>query len=140
MRSPGCEVADISPLKLSIGIRDFWDNADSDVSRAKAALKAALGLDTRIAINWGIVVDELDELYDDHRVLASSMAGFAAAWLTAFTALAEAEKETLGRQVVDRVLGLGTLLNLDFKVSSQVASAYSRSPTTPPKLERLGTT
>lgn len=108
--------ADTSPLKLSIGIRDFWDNADSDVSRAKAALKASLGLDTHIAINWGIVLDELDELYDDHRLLASSMAGFAAAWLTAFTALAEAEKETLGRQVVDKVLGLGKTLDIDFRV------------------------
>ncbi|EJT50893.1 hypothetical protein A1Q1_07955 [Trichosporon asahii var. asahii CBS 2479] len=124
---------------LSIGIRDFWDNADSDVSRAKAALKSALGLDTRIAINWGIVMDELDELYDDHRVLASSMAGYAAAWLTAFTALAEAEKETLGRQVVDRVLGLGKHLNLDFKVLCPFESipAFTRqlTQTFEPELE-----
>lgn len=85
-------------------------------------------------------MDELDELYDDHRVLASSMAGYAAAWLTAFTALAEAEKETLGRQVVDRVLGLGKHLNLDFKVSSYVGSADSRSRTTPRKPGHHGTT
>lgn len=85
-------------------------------------------------------MDELDELYDDHRVLASSMAGYAAAWLTAFTALAEAEKETLGRQVVDRVLGLGKHLNLDFKVSSYVAHADSRSRTTPRKPGHHGTT
>lgn len=115
--------ADGRPLKLTIGIRDFWDNADSDVSRAKAALKASMGLDARICIDWGIVLDELDELYDDHRVLASSMAGFAAAWLTSFTALAEAEEETLGRQVVDTVLGRGTDLEVDFKVSGRRDSA-----------------
>lgn len=84
-------------------------------------------------------MDELDELYDDHRVLASSMAGFAAAWLTAFTALAEAEKETLGRQVVDRLLGLGKHLNVDFKVSDVLDNADNRCRAMRPKQRRRGT-
>lgn len=84
--------------------------------RAKAELKEALGLDADINVNWGIIFDELGDIYEDHKVLASSMAGFATAWLTAFTALARAESEAWGDKVVERVLGLGNSLMVKLKV------------------------
>ncbi|CAK7237010.1 hypothetical protein SBRCBS47491_009831 [Sporothrix bragantina] len=68
------------PLKLQIGIRDYWEKETSAVQVARAALRKVLGYEIRIDPEWVQLLAALDKTYPDRQTLAQAVAGCVELW------------------------------------------------------------
>ncbi|EPE05229.1 hypothetical protein F503_03834 [Ophiostoma piceae UAMH 11346] len=83
----------ISPLKLQIAIRDYWDKDSSAVQIARAALRDVVGYPIRVDPEWLQLLGTLDTVYADRGALATAVAGCVEIWCKVFAELVEGAEE-----------------------------------------------
>ncbi|KAI1863448.1 hypothetical protein JX265_008843 [Neoarthrinium moseri] len=94
------------PLKVQVGIRDFWSKNEAPVQKALAALKETIGVETIIEPEWHLLLSELDGLYPDKSTFVPSIAGCVHSWCTALsTILDDSANEEWTDALLDHMKG-----------------------------------
>ncbi|KAI1266946.1 hypothetical protein F5Y18DRAFT_352796 [Xylariaceae sp. FL1019] len=79
------------PLKVKVGIRDFWDNNNAPINKTIANVKDAIGVNVRVDPEWQTLTTELDAVYPDKATFVPSIAAIVDAFCCALITLADDE-------------------------------------------------
>jgi hypothetical protein len=104
------------PTKIKMGIRDSWDNPDSDVQKSIAKLKSTLGVAIHIAPQWQLLWADLQSTYQDMGIFVPNLASVVYCWCTSLEALLDkGENEEWTDELLEKLgstYGLNMLLEV----------------------------
>jgi len=89
------------PTKIKMGIRDSWDNPDSDVQKSFAKLKSTLGVSINITPQWQLLWADLQSTYD-MGTFVPNLASVVFCWCTSLDTLLEKDEN---EEWADELLG-----------------------------------
>ncbi|ORY60917.1 uncharacterized protein BCR38DRAFT_349091 [Pseudomassariella vexata] len=94
------------PLKVQVGIRDYWDKDDAPVQKALSSLKEVIGINIVVLPEWQLLLAELESFYPDKGTLVPVVAGCVQAWCNAMSALLDDEaNEEWADTLLERTYG-----------------------------------
>lgn len=104
-----------------MGIRDSWDNPDSDVQKSIAKLKSTLGVSVHITPQWQLLWADLQPTYQDMSIFVPNLASVVYCWCTSLEALLDkGENEEWADDLLERLgstHGLNMLLEVHLRSS-----------------------
>ncbi|KAH8645668.1 hypothetical protein BX600DRAFT_477824 [Xylariales sp. PMI_506] len=91
------------PIKVQVGIRDFWDRDDAPVQDSIKRLKELIGTEIVIQPEWQVLLTELDSFYPDKGTFVPRIASCVQAWCAALSELLDdAENEEWAEKILEQ--------------------------------------
>lgn len=116
------------PTKIRMGIRDSWDNPNSDVQKSMAKLCTTLGHPVHITPQWQLLWTDLESTYEDSGIFVPNIASAVAAWCTSMDTLLDKDgNEEWTEELLEKIKAG---LNLRLEVSKYCHSGPPRYPAT----------
>jgi len=107
------------PTRIKMGIRDSWDNPDSDVQKSIAKLKSTLGVSIHITPQWQLLWTDLQPTYQDMGIFVPNLASVVYCWCTSLEALLDkGENEEWTEELLEK-LGSTHGLNMLLEVQTR---------------------
>ncbi|KAI0880932.1 uncharacterized protein GGS22DRAFT_192769 [Annulohypoxylon maeteangense] len=79
------------PLRVRLGLREYWEDANTPVQVARSAVKQLLGIDVVFIVEWELLIVELDEHYPDKSTLVPSISVGVQAFLNGLREILDSE-------------------------------------------------
>lgn len=119
------------PTKIKMGIRDNWDNPDSDVQKSIAKLKSTLGVPIHIIPQWQLLWADLQPIYQDMGIFVPNLASVVYCWCTSLEALLDkGENEEWTEELLEKLGSThGLNMRLEVKMVSSVLNNFAENLT-----------
>ncbi|KAI5919418.1 hypothetical protein F4810DRAFT_503404 [Camillea tinctor] len=117
------------PLRVQVGLRDFWDSDDAPVQKARASIKKLVGVDVDIESEWHLLLADLDPYYPDKSTFVPSIATCVQAWCESLSNVVNDEaNEEWSDLLIERIKGHLRVF-LTISTNDQLALSWSNERT-----------
>ena len=107
-----------------MGIRDSWDNPDSQVQKSISKLKSTLGVPINITPQWQLLWTDLQPTYQDMGIFVPNLASVVYCWCTSLETLLDKDEN---EEWADELLGkLASTHGLNMLLEVQIGYPSSR--------------